>query len=333
MSVMYQMNRNLGLSLTRVTENAAISCAKWMGRGDKIAADQAAVNGMRLMFDTIDIDGVVVIGEGEKDEAPMLYIGEHIGKASATAPQVDIAVDPLDGTTSTAKGLPNAISVIAVAPRGTLYETKVFYMEKIAVGPKAKGVVNLNKPLKENLINVAEAIGKNIEDLTVTMLERERHSNLIKQCRELGCRIKLFRDGDVGAAIATCMEDSGVDVLVGIGGAPEGVLAAAAIKCLGGEIQGRLFPYTQEEKMNCNLEEFTKILTLDDLVKGNSVLFIATGVSDGDLLKGVRYLPNNIVKTHSVVMRGETGTIRFIEAVHNMTKKPSYAQVYAAPGE
>ena len=331
--VTYQMGRNLGLSLTRVTENAAINCAKWMGRGDKEAADQAAVNGMRLMFDTIDIDGTVVIGEGEKDEAPMLYIGEHIGKASSDAPQVDIAVDPLDGTTSTAKGLGNAISVIAVAPKGNLFHTNVYYMEKMAVGPQAKGVINLNRPLKENLTNVARAIGKNMEDLTVTIQERDRHTAHIKQCRELGCRIKMFRDGDVGAAIATCMEESGVDVMVGIGGAPEGVLAAAAIKCLGGEMQGRLFPYTQEEKMNCNMEEFTKILTLEDLVKGDSVLFVATGVSDGDLLQGVRYLPNNMVKTHSVVMRGETGTIRFIEAVHNMSKKPSYAQVYAPPGE
>lgn len=331
--VTYQMGRNLGLSLTRVTENAAINCAKWMGRGDKEAADQAAVNGMRTMFDTIDIDGVVVIGEGEKDEAPMLYIGERIGKASEEAPRLDIAVDPLDGTTSTAKGLGNAISVIAVAPKGCLFHTNVYYMEKMAVGPQARGAIDLDRPLKDNLRNVAKAIGKNIEDLTVTMIERDRSNSQIKQCRELGCRIKLFRDGDVGAAIATCMDESGVDIMVGIGGAPEGVLAAAAIKCMGGEMQGRLFPYTPEEKMNHKLEDFSQILTLEDLVKGDSVLFVATGVSDGDLLQGVRYLPNNMVKTHSVVMRGETGTIRFIEAVHNMSKKPSYAQVYAPPGE
>lgn len=333
MDVIYKMSRNLGLSLTRVTENAAIESAKWMGRGDKNSADQAAVNGMRRMFDTIDIDGIVVIGEGEKDEAPMLYIGEHIGKASENATQVDIAVDPLDGTTSTAKGLANAISVVAVAPRGSLYRTNMYYMEKLAVGPKAKGVIDLNRPLKENLVNVADAIGKNIEELTITMLERDRHKAHIEQCRELGCRIKLFRDGDVGAAIATCMEDSGVDVLVGIGGAPEGVLAAAAIKCLGGDMQGRLFPFTQEEIARSATEDCTKILTTDDLVKGDSVLFAATGVSDGDLLRGVRFLSNNKVKTHSVVMRGETGTIRFIEAVHDMNKKPSYAKVYAEPGE
>lgn len=321
------MNRNLGLSLVRVTENAAIACARWMGRGDKEAADQAAVNGMRLMFDTIDIDGEVVIGEGEKDEAPMLYVGERIGRQGKDDILVDIAVDPLDGTTSTAKGIGNAISVIAVAPRGSLFKTNVYYMEKIAAGPKAKGVINLNRPLKENLINIAEAVNKNIEELTVTMLERDRHTALIKQCRELGVRIKLFRDGDVGAAIATCMPESGVDVLVGIGGAPEGVLAAAAMKCLGGEMQARLFPYTQEEKMNVDKEEFTRILSLDDLVKSESVLFIATGVSDGDMLRGVRYMPNNVVQTHSVVMRSETGTVRFVKAFHQMEKKPVYAQV------
>lgn len=331
---MNAINRNLGLSLARVTEYAAIESAKWMGRGDKNSADQAAVNGMRQMFDTIDLDGVVVIGEGEKDEAPMLYLGEEIGKASALAPQIDIAVDPLDGTTSTAKGLPNAISVIAVAPRGCIYNTKVYYMEKIAVGPKARGCIDLNRPLKENLRAVAEALGKNIEDLTVTIQERDRHNGYIKQCRELGCRIKLFKDGDVGMAIATCMEESGIDVMVGIGGAPEGVLAAAAMKCMGGEIQVRLFPMTQEEKMKEPPENFEKVLTTEELIQGDAVLFVATGVTDGDMLKGVRYMPNNMVKTHSVVMRGETGTIRFIEAIHNMEKKhPGYRGVAAFPGE
>lgn len=324
---MNAMNRNLGLSLARVTEMAAVECGKWLGRGDKNAADQAAVNGMRRMFDTIDIDGTVVIGEGEKDEAPMLYIGEQIGKSSPTSIKVDIAVDPLDGTTSTAKGLSNAVSVIAVAPAGTLYQTKVFYMDKIAVGPKAKGAIDMNRPLKENLINVANALGKNVEDLTVTMLERERNNHYIKECRALGCRIKLFKDGDVGAAIATCMEESGVDVLVGIGGSPEGVLSAAAIKCLGGEIQGRLSTYHLDENPQAKDEDFQKVLTIDDLVKTESVLFVATGVSDGDLLKGVRYLSNKFVKTHSVVMRGETGTIRFIETIHNMSKKPEYAKL------
>lgn len=321
------MNRNLGLSLSRVTEMAAIECGKWMGRGDKIAADQAAVNGMRRMFDTIDIDGTIVIGEGEKDEAPMLYIGENIGKSSEDSIKVDIAVDPLDGTTSTAKGLSNAISVIAIAPKGTLYNTRVYYMEKLAVGPSAKGSIDLNKPLKDNLLNIAKALGKEIEDLTVAIQERDRHDGYIKQCRELGCRIKLFRDGDIGAAIATCIEESGVDVLCGIGGSPEGVLAAAAMKCLGGEIQGRLFAYTQQEKEMAENRDFNKVLTIDDLVKTDTVSFVATGVSDGDLLRGVRYLSNGIVKTHSVVMRGETGTIRYIETIHDMNKKPGYAKI------
>ncbi len=320
------INRNLGLSLARVTELAAIESSKWLGRGDKNAADQAAVNGMRKMFDFVDIDGIVVIGEGEKDEAPMLYMGEHIGNAADSAVAVDIAVDPLDGTTSTAKGLSNAISVIAVAPRGALLKTRVFYMEKIAVGPKAKDVIDLSKPLKENLINIAKALEKNIEDLTVTIQEMDRHEKYIKECRELGCRIKLFRDGDVGQAIATCIDDSGVDVLVGIGGAPEGVLAAVAMKCLGGNLQGRLHAVNPDDIKNNPDDDFNKILRLEDLCRSEEVLFIATGVSDGDLLKGVRYLSNNFVKTHTVVMRGATGTVRFIEATHNLDKKPEYAR-------
>ncbi|MDY3953953.1 MAG: class II fructose-bisphosphatase [Anaerovoracaceae bacterium] len=324
---MNRIGRDLGLNLARVTEVAAIESAKWLGRGNKNAADQAAVNGMRRMFDTVDIDGTVVIGEGEKDEAPMLYIGEQIGQASEDAVAVDIAVDPLDGTTSTAKGLANAISVMAVAPKGALFHTDVFYMEKIAVGPKAKDVIDLSKPLKENLLGVAEALQKPIEELTVTIQERERHDGYVRQCRELGCRIKLFRDGDVGAAISTCMEDSGIDIMIGIGGAPEGVLAAAALKCLDGGMQARLSRYKMTPESKGFHEDFDKILTLDDLVRGDSVFFVATGVSDGDMVRGVRFLSNRIVKTHTVVMRGETGTIRFIEAIHNMNKKPDYAQV------
>ena len=322
------MDRNLGLALARVTETAAISSAKWMGRGDKNAADQAAVTGMRNMFETVNIDGVVVIGEGEKDEAPMLYIGEEIGKAGPDAVKVDIAVDPLDGTTSTAKGLSNAIAVIALAPRGNLYHTKNYYMSKLAVGPKAKDAIDLEKPLKENLLNVADALNKKIEDLTVTILERDRHKDIMAQCRQLGCRIKLFTDGDVGAAIATCFEDSGVDVLAGIGGCPEGVLAAAALKCLGGEIQGRLVAHTSEEIRRSQTDpSYYKVMKTDDLAAGDDVLFIATGVSDGDMLKGVRFLPNNKVRTHTVVMRSATGTVSFIEALHDMNKKPPYAKV------
>lgn len=321
-----ELNRNLGLSLVRVTELAAIESAKWLGRGDKNAADQAAVNGMRRMFDTIDIDGTVVIGEGEKDEAPMLYIGEQIGKASEKSIAVDIAVDPLDGTTSTALGRSNAVSIIAVAPKGCVYKTDFYYMDKIAVGPKAKGVININDTVEENLVRVAEALGKPIEELTITTIDRERSKDLIAQCRELGCRIQLFSDGDVGAAIATCYEESGIDVMLGVGGAPEGVLAAAALKCLGGEIQTRLYPFTDEEKEIAAKEDVTQLLTMDDLIKGDDVLFTATGVSDGDLTKGVKFLSDHVVKTHSVVMRSKTGTVRYIEATHKMETKPEYAK-------
>ncbi|WZL73587.1 class II fructose-bisphosphatase [Clostridiaceae bacterium 35-E11] len=322
------MDRNLALNLARVTEAAALESAKYLGRGDKIIADQAAVDGMRKMFDTLNIDGTVVIGEGEMDEAPMLYIGEQIGKAESGAPKVDIAVDPLDGTNSVAKGLPNAVAVVAIAPRGHLLNAPDMYMDKIAVGPKAKGVINLKAPVKENLINVAKALNKNITDLTVTMLDRERHEGIIKECRELGVRIKLFKDGDVAAAIATCFEDRGVDIMLGIGGAPEGVIAAAALKCLGGEFQGQLVAYEEEEKERCKKmgADIDKVLLLDDLVKGNEVFFAATGISDGDLLKGVTYYGNNMARTHSVVMRAETGTIRFIEAIHKLDKKPEYAK-------
>ncbi len=322
------MDRNLALNLVRVTEAAALESAKFMGRGDKNIADQAAVDGMRNMFDTLNIDGVVVIGEGELDEAPMLYIGEQIGKAKGGALKVDIAVDPLDGTNSVAKGLPNAISVVAIAPRGHLLNAPDMYMNKIAVGPKAKGVIDLNAPIKVNLKNVAQALNKDISDLTVTMLDRERHEEMIKECREAGVRIKLFKDGDVGAAIATCFEDRGIDILLGIGGAPEGVLAAAALKCLGGEFQGKLVPYTEEERARCQKmgADIHKVLLLDDLVKGNEVFFAATGISDGDLLKGVLYFENNMARTHSVVMRSETGTIRFIESIHKLDKKPNYAK-------
>lgn len=322
------MDRNLALNLARVTEAAALGAAKYMGRGDKNIADQAAVDGMRSMLDTLNIDGTVVIGEGEMDEAPMLYIGEKIGKAGDGCAKVDIAVDPVDGTNCVAKGLPNAVAVVAVAPEGHLLNAPDMYMDKIAVGPKAKGVIDLNAPVKENLINVAKALNKNITDLTVTMLERERHEEIIKICRELGVRIKLFKEGDVAAAIATCFEDRGVDIMLGIGGAPEGVIAAAAIKCLGGEFQGKLVAYEEEERERCKKMgvDCDKILRMDDLVKGNEVFFAATGISDGDLLKGVTYYGNNMAITHSVVMRAETGTIRFIEAIHKLDQKPEYAK-------
>ncbi len=323
------MDRNLALNLVRVTEAAALQSARYLGRGDKNMADQAAVNGMRRMFDTLTIDGVVVIGEGEMDEAPMLYIGEQIGKATEDSIKVDIAVDPLDGTNAVAKGLSNAISVVAVAPRGCLLHAPDMYMDKIAVGPKAKGKVSLDLSVEENLYNLSKALNKPISDITVTMLDRPRHEELIREVRRVGARIKLFQDGDVAAAIATCFEDLGVDMLLGIGGAPEGVLAAAALKCMEGEFQGRLYPMNDEEKIRCKdmgVDDINKILTIDDLAKGNEILFAATGISNGELLKGVVYYENNRAKTNSVVMRAETGTIRFIEAIHRLDKKPEYAK-------
>lgn len=322
------MDRNLTLNLVRVTEAAALESARYLGRGDKNAADQAAVDGMRKMFDTLNIDGTVVIGEGELDEAPMLYIGEQIGRAKEGCPKLDIAVDPLDGTNSVAKGLSNAISVVAVAPKGCLLHAPDMYMMKIAVGPKAKGSIDINASVEENLMNIAKSLNKGISDLTVTMLDRPRHNDLISSIRKVGARIKLFRDGDVAAAIATCFDHSGVDVLMGIGGAPEGVLAAAALKCMDGELQGKLMPVSDEQRKRCiemgvNVE---RVFTLDDLVKGNEILFAATGISDGELLKGVGYYGNNMARTYSVVMRAETGTIRFIEALHKLEKKPEYAK-------
>lgn len=323
------MDRNLALNLVRVTEAAALQSARYLGRGDKNMADQAAVNGMRKMFDTLTIDGVVVIGEGEMDHAPMLYIGEQIGKATEDSIKLDIAVDPLDGTTAVAKGLSNAISVVAVAPRGCLLHAPDMYMNKIAVGPKAKGKVSLDAPIEDNLHNLSKALNKPISDITVTMLDRPRHEDLIRRVRKAGARIKLFQDGDVAAAMATCFEDLGVDILVGIGGAPEGVLAAAALKCMGGEFQGRLYPMNSAERTRCSdmgLYDTDKILTMEDLAKGNEIIFAATGISNGELLKGVVYYENYMAKTYSVVMRSETGTIRFIEAIHRLDKKPEYAK-------
>lgn len=320
------MERELALEFVRVTEAAALASGRLMGRGDKIAADQAAVNGMRGVFDTIHIDGTVVIGEGEMDEAPMLYIGEKLG--TGEEPCVDIAVDPLEGTNLVAKGLPNAISVVAVAERGCLLHAPDMYMEKIAVGPKAAGKIDLNAPVLENLKAVADALNKSIGDLTVVILDRGRHEKLIREVRKAGARIKLITDGDVAPAIAAGFENTGVDMLMGIGGAPEGVIAAAGLKCLGGELQGRLVPQNEEEFERCKkmgLKDPNRVLTLDDLVKGNDVFFSATGITDGDLLKGVRYSGKGAI-THSLVMRAKTGTIRFVEAFHKLDKKPPYAK-------
>lgn len=318
------MDRDLALGLVRVTEAAALGSAKLMGRGDKNAADQEAVDGMRKMFDMLSIRGTVVIGEGELDEAPMLYIGEEVGCGNGDSLEVDIAVDPLDGTNLVARGLPNALAVVAVARKGCLLHAPDMYMDKIAVGPRAKGCVNLDTPLSENIINVAKALGKNVEDITVIMLDRERHQGLMDEVRKVGARIKLITDGDIASAIATGFEDTGVDIMVGRGGAPEGVIAAAAIKCLGGDMQGRLYPENDGEIERCKkmgIDDVNKLLMLDDIVKGDEVYFAATGVSDGDLLKGVVYYQNERAKTQSVVMRAKTGTVRFINTIHDFKKK------------
>lgn len=317
------MDRDLALSLVRVTEIAAIASARYMGRGDKIGADQAAVDGMRAAFSLVNTKGKVVIGEGELDEAPMLYIGEEIGRGMNV--EADIAVDPLDGTTLVAKGLPNAMSVIAMAPKGCLLKAPDTYMKKIAVGPKAKGVINIDASVEENLLAVAKVLNKDISDLTVTIQDRERHKGLIEEVRRIGARIKLFGEGDVASAIATCFDDTGVDIMMNIGGAPEGVIAAAAIKCLGGDFQGKLTPMSKEEVKRCEKlgwtdERLNQHMSIDDLARGDDIFFAATGISDGDLLKGVVYFGDNRARTHSVVMRSKTGTIRFIEAYHRLDK-------------
>ncbi len=322
------MDRELALNIVRVTEAAALGCAKYMGRGNKEIADQAAVDGMRSMFQVLDINGTVVIGEGEMDEAPMLYIGEKIGRCCEGNPEIDIAVDPLDGTNLVAKGLPNALSVVAVAPKGCLLHAPDMYMDKIAAGPRGVGVIDITAPLEANIRNLAKSLGKDVSEITVTMLDRPRHKEYIDIVRSVGARVKLFGDGDVATAIATCFDDSGVDLLIGKGGAPEGVIAAAALKCLGGEFQGILSPETDEEKERClamGLERCDKVLTMEDLAKGDDIIFAATGVSDGELLKGVRYYANNRAKTYSMVTRSKSGTIRFIDTIHTFDKKPKYA--------
>lgn len=325
------MDRELALNIVRVTEAAALGCGKYMGRGNKEIADQAAVDGMRSMFQVLDIAGTVVIGEGELDEAPMLYIGEKIGTWEEGAPEIDIAVDPLDGTKLVAKGLPGALSVVAVAPKGCLLHAPDMYMDKIAVGPKAVGCIDITAPIEQNLYNVAKALCKDITEVTVIMQDRERHSDLINRARNVGARIKLFGDGDVAAAIATCFSESGVDMFIGKGGAPEGVISAAALKCLGGEFQGILRPENEEEKRRCKEmagdADWSRVLTMEDLAKGNDIIFAATGVSDGELLKGVRYMANNRARTSSVVTRSKSGTIRFIDTTHVLDKKPKYAFV------
>ncbi len=312
-------DRNLALELVRVTEAAAMGAGRWIGRGDKIAADQAAVDAMRAMLDTVAMDGVVVIGEGEKDEAPMLYNGEHIG---AGGPEVDVAVDPLEGTRLTALGQPNAIAVIAASERGSMFfPGGAFYMEKIAAGADAIAVVDINATPTENVNAVAKAKGRRVTDIRVVVLERERHDQLIGELREAGARVNLIRDGDVAPAIAAARPGTGVDLLYGIGGTPEGVISAAALKCVGGGIQGKLWPRNDEERQALidTGYDLDRVLTTDDLVQSDNVFVSATGVTTGALLRGIRYVNDGAI-TDSIVMRSRSGTVRRIEARHQLSK-------------
>jgi fructose-1,6-bisphosphatase II len=313
-------DRNLALELVRVTEAAALGAGRWIGRGDKESADQAAVDGMRAILDTVSMDGVVVIGEGEKDEAPMLFNGEEVGDGNG--PPVDVAVDPLEGTRLTAKGQPNAIAVIAVAERGTMFfPGAAVYMDKIATGPEAIDAVDIDAPPRENVARVAKAKGRRPSEVSVVVLERDRHEALIDELRETGCKVHLIPDGDVTPAIAAAQPATGVDLLMGIGGTPEGVIAAAALKCVGGGVQGKLWPRNDEERQSLVDAgyDLDRVLTTDDLVSGEDVFVAATGVTTGALLRGVRYLSGGAI-TDSIVMRSRSGTVRRIEATHELDK-------------
>ncbi|MCW5882594.1 MAG: class II fructose-bisphosphatase [Anaerolineae bacterium] len=315
-----QPERNLGMELVRVTEAAAMAAGRWMGRGDKNGSDQAAVDAMRLILNSIEMDGIIVIGEGEKDEAPMLFNGERIG--TGHPPEVDIAVDPIDGTRLLSQGRSNALAVVALAPRGTMFNPgPVMYMEKIAVGEVARGHIDINAPIAVNLRNIARAKGTDVEDVTAVILDRPRHEQIIREVRQTGARIRLITDGDVAGSIMTALPGTGVDVLLGIGGTPEGVVSACALKGLGGEIQGRLWPRNDEEarlarEMGYALDQ---VLMNDELVKSDDVFFAATGITDGELLKGVRYYAGGAT-THSMMVRSKSGTMRLIEAQHRWQK-------------
>ena len=319
-------DRNLAMELVRVTEAAALAAGRWLGRGDKNGADGAAVDAMRVILNSVSMEGVVVIGEGEKDEAPMLFNGEEIGSGG---PACDIAVDPIDGTTLTSLGRNNAIAVIAVAERGTMFDPgPCVYMDKIAVGPQAAHVVDIDAPVKANLEAVAKALGEDVDDITAVILDRDRHADIIRECREAGARIKLIQDGDVAAAISVATPESGSDILFGIGGTPEGVIAAAALKCMGGAIFGRLHARNDEER-RAALDggyDLEQVLTTDDLVSGEDVFFSATGISDGDLVKGVRYWGTG-ASTQSLVMRSKSGTIRKVDATHKWQKLMTYSSL------
>jgi fructose-1,6-bisphosphatase II len=328
MSEQQKPDRNLAMELVRVTEAAAMAAGRWVGRGEKEAADQAAVDAMRLMIDTVSMDGVVVIGEGEKDEAPMLFNGEVVGNGEG--PPVDVAVDPVDGTTLTAKGMGNALAVIAVAERGTMFDPgAAVYMDKIAVGPEAADVIDLEAGPEENVLRVAKAKGKRPEDISVVVLERDRHHALVEGIRSAGARVMFITDGDVqGAIVAAAPERIGADLLMGIGGTPDGVVAAAALKCIGGAMQGKLYPRNDEERQKLldGGYDVDAVISTDDLVSGEEVFFAATGVTNGAMLRGVRYREDKII-TDCVVMRSKCGTLRYVEAHHQAEKLEGYSTI------
>ncbi|MEU6671911.1 class II fructose-bisphosphatase [Streptomyces sp. NPDC046727] len=320
-------DRNLALELVRVTEAAAMAAGRWVGRGDKNGADGAAVRAMRTLVSTVSMNGVVVIGEGEKDEAPMLFNGEHVG--DGTGPEVDIAVDPIDGTTLTAKGMPNAIAVLAAAERGAMFDpSAVFYMDKLVTGPEAADFVDIDAPVAVNIKRIAKAKKATPEDVTVVILDRPRHEGLIREVREAGARIKLISDGDVAGSVYALREGTGVDLLLGIGGTPEGIISACAVKCLGGTIQGKLWPKDDEERQRAidAGHDLDRVLTTNDLVSGENVFFVATGITDGELLRGVRYRSETAL-TESIVMRSKSGTVRRIDSEHRLSKLRAYSAV------
>lgn len=328
-------DRNLALELVRVTEAAAMAGGRWVGRGDKNGADGAAVEAMRALISTVSMKGVVVIGEGEKDDAPMLYNGEEVGDGNG--PECDVAVDPIDGTTLTAKGQSNAVSVLAVSDRGSMYDpSAVFYMDKLVTGPEAADVVDIRLPVAENIKRIAKAKKETVEDVTVVMLDRPRHQKLADEVRDAGARLRFISDGDVAGAIMAARDDTGIDLLLGIGGTPEGIITACAIKCLGGVIQGRLWPQDDDERQRAvdAGHDLDRVLSTDDLVTGENCFFVATGITDGELLKGVRYRAGGAT-THSLVMRSKSGTIRLIESHHQLAKLRAYSSVdfdHAGPG-
>ncbi|GAA1476508.1 class II fructose-bisphosphatase [Nocardioides aestuarii] len=324
-----KVDRNLAMELVRVTEAAAMAAGRWVGKGDKNGADGVAVNAMRVMISSISMAGTVVIGEGEKDQAPMLYNGEEVG--DGTGPECDVAVDPIDGTTLTAKGMNNAIAVLAVAPRGAMYDpSAVFYMKKLVTGPEAADVVDIRKPVAENIRAVAKAKGSQVEDVTVVLLDRPRHEELAAEIRRTGARIKFIQDGDVAGAIMAARANTGIDLLLGIGGTPEGIIAACAMKCTGGVIQGQLWPQDDAERQRAldaghDLSD-DHVLSTDDLVRGDDAFFVATGITDGELMQGVRYRAGGCT-TESLVMRARSGTIRLISSEHQLAKLRTFASI------